>query len=217
MTLFFVFAALIAALAVFAGLYAYRKGGGARPIASLAAGGVLCVSAFGIYMAIGRPDLPDQPYAARIDALKQRPIESYTEGEMLARLAAEARANPTDARPHIATGILYAELGRDQEAARAFQAALRRDPNSALAMLNLGRALVRIDQGRVGPDALNVFAAAAAAAPDDPTPWLYQALAATQDGRRADAARLWAEVKARLAPDDPRQAMAARMIAENER
>jgi hypothetical protein len=39
-------------------------------------------------------------------------------------------------------------------------------------------------------------------------------MAAMQEDRAADAGRLWSEAQRRMAPDDPRQEMAARMIEE---
>ncbi len=207
--------AVLAACAGAALMWAYRRAGGVRAAPVVAVAGASVIAAFAIYVAIGRPDVADAPYTERIAALKARPIEGYSDAELLARLAAEARANPGDARPHLATGVILAEQRRFEEAARAFDAALRRDPSSNFAKLNLGRVLVALDQGRVSEDAQRLFTEVADAQPDDPTPWLYQALAATQEGRRADAGRLWREVKRRLPADDPRHAMADRMIAES--
>lgn len=214
LALFAVFAVL-AAFACAALLWAYRRGGGTRAAPALIVVAATALSAFAVYIVIGRPDLPDAPYAERIAALKARPAESYTDAELLARLASEARAHPDDPRPHLATGVILAEQQRFEESARAFDAALRRDPNSTFAMLNLARVLVQMDEGRVSENAQRLFAAVAEAEPDDPTPWLYQALAATQEGRQADAGRLWREVKRRLPAGDPRHAMADRMIAES--
>lgn len=214
--LFALFALIVAAAAVWA-LKAYRDGGGKQKRLALGAMAVFALVTLGAYAALGRPNLPDEPYGARIEALKRRPIESYNQAELLARLAAEARANPNDARPLLAAGAIHADEGRPQDAARAFDAALRRDPNSTFAMLNLGRALVAIDQGRVGPDALRLFNAVAEREPDNPTPWLYQALAATQEGRAEDERSLWGEVLKRLPPGDPRRAMAQQMITQSGR
>jgi len=207
--------AVLAASACAAMLWAYRLSGGTRAAPALLVVGAGALAAFAAYIVIGRPDLPDAPYAERIAALKARSADSYTDAELLARLAAEARAHPDDARPHLATGVILAEQRRFEESARAFDAALRRDPQSTFAMLNLARVLVQLDEGRVSENAQRLFAEVAQREPDDPTPWLYQALAAGQEGRQADAGRLWREVKRRLPADDPRHAMADRMIAES--
>lgn len=210
------FAALAAGAGFFV-LRAYAGAGGSAKRGAVALVGVACLVAAGMYAFLGRPDLPGESYAARIEALKARPLESYTDQELLARLAAEAHAHPADPRPHAAMGVILFDQGRAEEAVRAFDAALRRDPGAPYVQLNLARALVASNQGRVTPEAVTLFAQVAQAEPQDPTPWLYQALAATQEGRGPDAARLWRETRSRLAANDPRRAMADRMIAESER
>src|SRR5262249_45209007 len=97
-----------------------------------------------------------------------------------------------------------------REAARAFDAALRREPGLAEAMLGMGRALVRVDGGRIGPEALQMFQRAGALT-NDPAPWIYQAWAAMQDNRNDEARRLWGEALLRMQADDPRREMARRM------
>lgn len=169
----------------------------------------------GLYLLIGSPALPDAPFAARLEALKGRDPTTFTAAEALAVLGQAARDNPSDPLPHLFSGQVLFEVGRDQEAARAFDAALRRDPALSEAMLGLGRAMVRLEQGRVGADARALFERAGAQS-DDPAPWIYQAMAAMQEDRAADARRLWGEALARMSAEDPRRAMAARMSAGSE-
>jgi cytochrome c-type biogenesis protein CcmH/NrfG len=73
-------------------------------------------------------------------------------------------------------------------------------------MIGLGRAIVRME-GRITPEALALFEQAGALT-DDPIPWLYQAWGAMESERDADARRFWGEALRRMAPDDPRRAMA---------
>ncbi|MBU6372794.1 MAG: tetratricopeptide repeat protein [Alphaproteobacteria bacterium] len=217
----FALAALLAGLALWWVLRAFAGAGAGASAASagtrragLVAAAVAAVATIGLYAATGKPNLPDQPYKSRLDALKQTDPTRMSPEQIMAVLAERARQDPRDPRPHIFTGQILAELGRDQEAARAYEAALRRDPMNPEALLGLGRVAVSIQAGAITPEALSLFQAAAMSAPNDPTPWLYQALAATQERRWADALKLWPEVEKRLAPDDPRHAMVASMIAE---
>jgi len=212
--LLFALFALITAGAAACALWAYARAGGRHPGRAVAALGAAGAGLIGLYAIIGRPALPDAPYAQRIHALEQRAPESYTDEELLARLAADARQHPDDPRPHLATGILLLRQERVEDAARAFDAALRRDPRNLFAMLNLARSLVVMNDGRITEDALRLFAAVSSASPDDPTPWLYQALAATQSGRKQDAHRLWGETLQRLPAGDPRRQMARQMRDE---
>ncbi|MES1157216.1 MAG: tetratricopeptide repeat protein [Alphaproteobacteria bacterium] len=193
-------------------LRAYRLAdGGAvvRPGPALAACGLAGVAALGLYLVLGRPELPDMPYAQRIATLHQRDPATLTLDEMVALLHESARAHPADPQPHLLTGMLMLNTGHFQEAAQAYDAALRRNPDSVEAMMGLGRAMVQVDQGRVSPEALRLFEAAARADNADPTPWLYQAMAAMQQSHDADARRLFQEALKRMAPNDPRRAMEA--------
>lgn len=201
-------AAVLTAGAAFWVLRAYRQAGGGvsspRPV--LIACVLVAIAGLGVYLAIGRPELPDAPYAARLEALRERPRDTYGAEEWLAVLRDDARLNPHDPGPYFYQGEILLRLDRPGEAARAFDSALRREPRLAEAMIGLGRAVVRME-GRVTPEALTLFQQAGSLS-DDPVPWMYQAMAAMQAGEEAQAAGHWAQALARMAPDDPRRAMA---------
>lgn len=201
-------AAVLTAGAAFWVLRAYRRAGGpaSSPRPALAVCVLVAVAALGVYLGIGRPELPDAPYAGRLAALAQRAPETYTAEEYLAVLADISRREPQNALPYLHTGQVLLRLDRPAEAARAFDSALRRQPQLAEAMIGLGRAVVRME-GRVTPEALRLFEQAGALS-DDPVPWVYQAMAAMQAGEEAEAAGHWAQALARMGPDDPRRAMA---------
>ena len=52
--------------------------------------------------------------------------------------------------------------------------------------------MVRMDGGQVSPEALALFQRAGER-PNDPTPWVYQAMAAMQAGQDREAGRFWGE------------------------
>jgi len=191
-------------------LRAYREAGGRGARASMAFAGAVGLVALGTYLALGRPDLPDAPFAARLTDLKARDRATYNGEEWLAYLADEAKANPTSAAPLFMTGQIYLAHRRPDEAARAFDAALRRDPLLVPALLGLGRALMAIEGGTISPEALAAFQQAAALDDADPTPWLYQAIAAMEADDGAEARRFWGEAYRRMGEDDPRREMARR-------
>jgi cytochrome c-type biogenesis protein CcmH len=207
-------AALMTAAAAAWTLRAYRRAGGgiisARP--ALLTCGVVALVALAAYLVIGRPDLPDAPFDARIEALRHRDPTTYTPDETLAVLSRAAHDNPRDARPHLFAGQILLSQDRAEQAARQFDAALRRDPRSVEAMMGLGRAMVRVADGRVTPEALALFQQVTALS-NDPAPWIYQAMAAMQDNRATDGRRLWGEAYRRMEPNDPRREMARRMSA----
>lgn len=203
-------AAVLTAGPAFWALRAYRRAGGQNAPAALGACGAVAVLALGGYLAIGRPDMPDGAYEARLEALKGRDLSSFTVDEALAILHEAARDNPNDPLPHFYTGQLLLDQGRAEEAARAYDMALRRDPTNAQAMLGMARALVSVEGGRVSPEALALFQQAGEVS-DEPAPWIYQAMAAMESGREVDARRLWGEALSRMSEDDPRREMARRM------
>jgi len=204
---------VLAAGAAFWTLRATRRAGGDAKAGRtvLLALGAASVVALGVYLVNGRPDLNGGAYADRLEALHDRPPEGYTVDEALAVLADGARENPTDPRPHLYAGEILLANGRADEAQRSFDAALRRDPRSADALLGLAKSTVAV-AGAFTPEALAMFQQAAELS-DDPTPWLYQAMAAMEQERSADAQRLWGEALSRMSADDPRREMARRFAS----
>jgi cytochrome c-type biogenesis protein CcmH len=198
--------ALLCAAAAFWVLRAYRRaGGGARTaFPALTACAVVAIAALGTYLLIGRPELAGAAYAQRLEALKERNPATYTADEALAVLH-EAARHDQSAAPHFYAGQLLLNQGRPQEAAREFDAALRRDPRLAEAMIGLGRSLVQIE-GRVTPEAVELFRNATTLT-EDPAPWLYLAMHAAEEGDRAALHRYANEAGSRMAADDPRQEM----------
>ncbi|MEZ5973004.1 MAG: tetratricopeptide repeat protein [Hyphomonadaceae bacterium] len=201
---------LLAAGAAFWTLRAVRRAGGnaatGRFVLFVCAG--LSVVALGVYAINGRPELPGGAYAERMAALKERPRETYTLDDWLAVLADDARENPADPWPHLATGEVLLRANRPQEAARAFDTALRRDPHSVDALIGLARAIAQTE-GSFTPEAL-AFLEQASTITDDPAPWLYRAMAAMESGRDAEARQMWGEAYARMSAEDPRREMARR-------
>lgn len=195
-------------------LAAYRRAGGdarsARVI--LLACAAVGSMTLGAYLFNGRPELAGAPYQQRLEALRRQPIESYSAEEALAVFTADAKDRPNDPRPLIQAGRVLLMAGRPQEAARSFDAALRREPRQATALVGMGEALVVIN-GAFTPDALALFQQAATLS-NDPAPWVYQAMAARQQGRTADARRFWGEALSRMSPDDPMRPVAQRLSAE---
>lgn len=205
--------AVLAAAAAFWVLRAYRRAGGgatdARP--ALAASVLVILAGLGVYLLIGSPELPGASYAQRFEALRERDPRTFTVEETVVIWTEAARQHPQDPIPRFYLGNALAQMGRPREAARAYDAALQRNPEMAEAMLGLGRAIIAIDEGPISPEALELFQRASALLPDDPRPWIYQAIAAMEQNREADARRFWGEALARMAPDDPRREMARRM------
>lgn len=203
--------ALLCAGAAFWVLRAYRRaGGGARTaFPALTACALVAIATLGAYLIIGHPELPGAAYAQRLEALKQRDPATFTFDEALAVWREVARENPGDALPHFYAAELLLRQGRAPEAARAYDAALRREPGLAEAMVGLGRALVQID-GHVSPEAAALFQQSTELT-EDPRPWLYLAMHAAEQGDEAALRQYAVEAGSRMPPDDPRQDMVRAM------
>jgi len=204
----FLAAALLAAAAGFWALRAARAEGAKSPVPALTTVAIVVAGALISYLVVGRPELAGGSYRARLEAAMARPMASWSPDEFLAVQAERAKENPTDPLPAFFSAEVLMRLNRPQEAAVQYQMALRREPRLAEAMLGLGRAMVRVD-GRVTPESLALFEEAGSLL-NDPTPWIYQAMGAMQEGREADARRFWGEALVRMSPDDPRLEMARR-------
>lgn len=212
------FAVLVGLGAVLWPLRAYfRAGIGADRGSALAVAIVPVVCALGVYLAIGKPAMSDNPLAARIAALEvaaKNAPERLDNEQMLAVLANRARRSPKDYQPLYFSGLIYASEARFEEAARAFDSALRRDPANASVMIELGASMVAMNDRIVTPEAQALFVQAERLRPDDVRPVFYQALAASQNGRKDEALKLWPRVLAMLPPEDPRRQMANMMLQE---
>lgn len=202
-------AAVLVAAVAFWVLRAYRGAGGPNARLALSACAAVGLMALGTYLAIGRPDLSGAPHQARIAALRQRPLLSLAPDEVLAVMAEKAKERPESPMPHLISGEILLRTGRPREAVREFEMALRRDPRHVAAMLGLGEALVTIGGGFT-PEAVALFEQASTLT-NDPAPWVYQAMAASEQGRSAEAQRLWGEAYLRMSEDDPFREQARRL------
>jgi cytochrome c-type biogenesis protein CcmH/NrfG len=75
----------------------------------------------------------------------------------------------------------------------------------------MAKSMVAID-GRFTPQSLAMLEQASALT-DEPTPWIYRAMAAMEQGNAADTQRMWGEALARMREDDPRREMARRFAS----
>ncbi|MET0545811.1 MAG: tetratricopeptide repeat protein, partial [Caulobacterales bacterium] len=160
LSLGFLAAALAAFLIVRAGGATPRK----RWLVAVTFGAILCGGIF--YMAIGKPTMPDQPFAARMAQLRHSDLLSLPAEAIEVMLQDALRRDPNDPRPHAFYGRVLMSEGRYDEALRAFMGALRRDPKFADALAGVGQSLLAIN-GAPTPEAIAALEAAIDAMPPD--------------------------------------------------
>lgn len=176
--------------------------------------GAAVLLAGGAYLLKGQPLLPDQPYADREAEIASRPAEDLSPGEMLARLQRTARERPDEAEPQYYIGVLLRAQGRTDDALRAFQSALRRDPDHVPALIGLADAVVTRDGGMITEPAARLYDRAWRLDNSQTRAGILAAMPAYQAGDLDAAQAHWERVFADLPEDDPRRAMLNAMRAE---
>ncbi len=161
---------------------------------------VIPLSALGLYVHQGRPDLPAQPFAERRIERPGPPSEVMT---ALANLMRHLETNPGDLQGWLLLGQVYDRMGRFEDSAEAYRKAVGVSSGNAEVASSFGEALFKAAEGRVSGEAEKVFEAALAANPDDPRARYYLALARAQVGDWRGALDRWAELVRRSPADAP--------------
>jgi len=155
--------------------------------------------AFPLYALLGQPQMPDEPLASREPATH---AASDIEGAV-AGVEAHLIAKPDDGKGWAALAPVYMRLERYEDAAHAYSEALRllgEDPSRRAAY---GEALVAAAGGVVTDKARAAFARALAEQPGQPQARFYLALAAEQDGKKAEAIQDYESLAADAPADAP--------------
>jgi len=171
------------------------------------------VAAIG-YFFIGRAELPDQPFSVRAAEIEARDPTTLSPAETLARLETLVKAQPEAPQPHFFIGEMMRAQGRDGDAVRAYQSALRRDDRFVPAIVALGDTLVRQAGGKIGDDAKRMYARALVLDPTQVRSGFLAGLSDWQAGDKVTARARWSAVREGIAQDDPRQQMLDALIAE---
>jgi cytochrome c-type biogenesis protein CcmH len=181
----------------------------ARQVATVTVLVLLPVGAGAFYLALGSPTMPGEPLATRA-------VAERTPAAVLARIAqieTYLEQNPEDGKTWDALANVYMRLNRYDDAVKASRNALRLLGNSAERQSNLGIALTASANGMITAEAKEAFERAVALNPGDPAANYFIGLAAEQDGRGEEAAKIWSELAARVSPDAPIAQLLKRSLA----
>ena len=130
------------------------------------------LAAGGLYLALGTPGLPDQPFATRLQtwqaAAKSDPGQ-LGPGEVAAILQAVAKERPTDAEPLTYLARAQLAAGNVPAAAETIKKAIRLEPQDPDLWSNLGVVLLDEGQGEETPPAQDAFRQALRLDPKNPT------------------------------------------------
>ena len=160
---------------------------------------LLPVGAVLLYLVLGSPQLPGEPLAARLQA----PSENRSIENLIAQVENHVQSNPNDGRAWEVLAPVYMRLGRFDEAVRAWRNAITLNGSSASREADFGEAVVAAANGVVTAEAKAAFQRALALDAQDVMARFYMGMAADQDGRRAEAEKIWGDLLANAPPGAP--------------
>lgn len=186
-------------------------------ILALAVVSTITLAGTGLYLGLGRPDLPGRPTPAE-DLRAAAPEGSADHpagdvGAMIAQLEAQMRAQPGNVEGWRMLGWSYLQTGRNAEAAEAYGKAVALEPANVEYLSAQGEATVLAAQGQVTPGAEAIFRRALTLDGADPRSRYYLAVAKDQRGDRDGAMNDWIALL-RSAPADAPWATEVRGMVE---
>jgi cytochrome c-type biogenesis protein CcmH len=167
------------------------------------------------YAVIGQPGMADQPMSSRQAALMEKirnDPQSLSPAETLSRLEQAIKDQPDAPEPHFFIGEMLRAQGRPEDALRAYQSSLRRNPDFVPALVALGDVLVELGGGAVSPDATRLFGRAYELDETQVRAGMFAAMGAAQAGDQAKAEQAMRYIYSRLPEDDPRRERFRAMI-----
>lgn len=150
-------------------------------------GAGLPVLAVGLYLAVGRPDLPGRHFSASQVESQQQTFQLADVEAMAATVAERLKNKPDDVAGWQMLGLAYASLERYAEAAKAYERAVALDGRNVAVLARYGESLVRVAGGIVTPEAEKVFERALAIDPQEPRAQFFRGLALEQHGKPKQA------------------------------
>lgn len=160
---------------------------------------LLSVGTFSVYLKVGSPSVPGQPVSSRFVAAQPKDPAI----EQLAALEARTSQAPDDGKAWEAIAPLYTQVGRYSDAVTARRNALRLLDKTAEREADLGEALVTAANGVVTDEAKEAFERSFHLDGANVSARFYIGLAAEQDGRKDEAARIWRKLLADSPPGAP--------------
>jgi cytochrome c-type biogenesis protein CcmH len=157
----------------------------------------------GLYLALGKPGLSDQPFSSRLKAWQQGDPSQLGPGEMAAVLKTIANARPTDAEPLTYLAKAQAASGNVAAAAETMRKAIRLEPQDPDLWSNLGILRLQQGQGEETAPAQEAFRQALKLDPKNPAARYHLARARITAGDVNGGLQDWRALAADLPPAAP--------------
>jgi cytochrome c-type biogenesis protein CcmH len=190
-----------------------------RPLATLAVAALTPVVALIVYVAIGAPGLPDQPFARRLAEWKNTadPLNTLTPAELAALMREAAKQHPGDPNPLYFFARYELQAGDLTEADQALDKAIAIAPRKADYWDLKGEVATAAAQGQLSAQARQDFLQALALDPRAASfARFHFALEKITKGDVKGGLADWRGLEADLDPSDPRRASLASAIAQVE-
>ncbi|WP_018996596.1 tetratricopeptide repeat protein [Hirschia maritima] len=153
-----------------------------------------------LYSFVGSPSLGDLPLHERLEEMRSLSPQEVTGDQWIALLQQKAKEDQTDPTAHKFIGDILMQQGKPEEAVKAYQSALRRDPKFVDVLSPMGDALVAIEGGRVTEQAQQIYLAAFSANTNDVKAAFMPGMKFWLEGDR-DAARKWWDKALSMMPE----------------
>ncbi|MBI1685818.1 c-type cytochrome biogenesis protein CcmI [Caulobacter hibisci] len=188
-----------------------QDGNGARR-AVVASAAIASLAAVTLYVLIGSPGAPDQPFARRVAEWRSSDPSRLDPPRIAAVLEQAAKTRPND--PELYRNLALARIagGDAVGAGEALRRAVSLAPQRADLWTALGETFVAGDNGQVGPDARTAFAEALKRDPNDLSARYHLSKGLIADGKLDEGLAGWRALLASLPPADERRAILAAEI-----
>jgi len=184
----------------------------------LALGSLVMAASLGLYLVLGRADLPAQPLSERgaeiAAALKQAEAVADTRDSALAEARAAAAATPSDVGAWLRLAMAAAASGDRQTEMTALEQAENLTNGDPAIRAMRAEAMARAADGQVTVPARRLIADILAVNPAEPRALFLSGLAAYQDEDYAAAMAIWQRLQSASAPDAPWMPLLAENIAD---
>jgi cytochrome c-type biogenesis protein CcmH len=173
--------------------------GGRRIAALVTASVAVPLLAISLYTLLGSPEVPGQPLASRDPGETQ----ANSIAALIAKIEAHLEEEPNDGRGWEVVAPVYMKLERYDDAVKARRNALNLLGDTADREVDLGEALTAAANGVVTAEAKAAFDRAIEIEGTHFKAMFYLGLAAQQDGKAAEAARIWRDLIAKAPAEAP--------------
>jgi len=189
------------------------RAGSSRALA-LATALIIAGGAGLVYLYLGAPGVPDEPFAERQEAAPATPSGDGDMATAAAALAAKLKADPNNPQGWLLYARTEAMLGHWPASADAYERAITLGQNDPDVQAAYGEMLVLAASGIVGPPARAAFASALRQDVKNPVARYYIALEDAQAGQSKRAIAGWQALAADLPEDSPMRQAIGQQIAD---